>query len=118
VKPKWTVQLSDAANIDFHGIVNWTASEFGAAQALRYEVVLTDAIDALTAGPAAGGAKARPDLLPGLFLLHVARGRHKGRHVVLYRVKNETDRIIEVLRLLHDSMDFARHLPEAESDEP
>ena len=44
--------------------------------------------------------------------LHVARKGRKGRHFVVFRVARDPDHdVIEVLRLLHDSMDLQRHLP-------
>lgn len=50
--------------------------------------------------------KAREDIAPGLRLLH-AGGR--GRHVLLFRPAG--DNVIMVLRILHDAMDLARHIP-------
>jgi toxin ParE1/3/4 len=41
--------------------------------------------------------------------MHVAWQGKKGRHFVMFRVAPE--RVIEVLRLLHDSMDLSRHWP-------
>jgi plasmid stabilization system protein ParE len=35
-----------------------------------------------------------------------------GRHLLLFRVKKDRPTEIEVLRILHDSMDLGRHLPE------
>ena len=49
--------------------------------------------------------------------LHVARGGRKGRHFVLYQVSETAEaRTIEVLRLLHDSMDAVRHVGSATDD--
>ena len=49
--------------------------------------------------------------------LHVARGGRKGRHFVLYRVNTQgPTQVIDVLRLLHDSMDLSRHI-ERDDDE-
>lgn len=54
-------------------------------------------------------------MAPGIRTLHAARNGHKARHFVVFRVAE--GQILEVLRLLHDSMDLARHLPRAE-DQP
>jgi toxin ParE1/3/4 len=60
-------------------------------------------------GPSIAGGNNRDEISPGLYSLHVARrGRH-GRHLVLYRVANENT--IEIVRILHDSMDLSRHVP-------
>jgi len=46
-----------------------------------------------------------------MYTLHVARHGRRGRHFVVFRVGRESDHgVIEVLRLLHDSMDLQRHL--------
>ena len=65
-------------------------------------------IEALTDGPEVLGAKAREDIAPGICTLHVARQGRKGRYFVIFRQAKE--RTIDVLRLLHDSVDLARHI--------
>jgi toxin ParE1/3/4 len=64
------------------------------------------------------GVKPRDEIAPGLLTLHVARkGRH-GRHFLLFRVSREAGHeVIDVLRVLHDAMDLARHAPSADRDE-
>jgi toxin ParE1/3/4 len=52
--------------------------------------------------------KMRDDLSSGVRSLHIARAGHKGRHVVIFRILDEET--IEILRLLHDSMDFSKHI--------
>ena len=44
--------------------------------------------------------------------LHVARRGRTGRHLVVYRTGTPAvdPPIVEVLRLLHDSMDLSRHI--------
>ena len=66
------------------------------------------AIEALTDGPEILGAKVSEDIGPGIYTLHVARQGRKGCHFVIFRKAEE--RTIDVLRLLHDSMDLARHI--------
>lgn len=52
---------------------------------------------------------------PGLLTLHMARKGNKGRHFVLFRITpNRDERTIDVLRLLHDTMDISRYLPATE----
>jgi len=105
----WDVKLSPDAEIDVAKILQWTAQTFGARQARVYEATLTDALVALRSGPDILGVKKRDDLGPGIFTLHVARGGRKGRHFTVFRIG--ADQIIDVLRLLHDSMDLTAHLP-------
>jgi len=107
----WTVRLAEQAELDFLDIATWTVENFGGHQAEFYAETLLLAIEALRDGPELLGAKARDDIGPGIRTLHVARQGRNGRHFVVFRVAD--DQCIEVLRLLHDSMDLARHVPAA-----
>lgn len=120
MKRPWTIRVSAAAERDYRDILRWTAETFGQAQARTYARTLANALRDLACGPSIAGAKVRDDIGPDICTLHVARKRRRGRHLVVFRVNSATDRqIIEVLRLLHDSMDLPRHLPAAnESDRP
>ncbi|MFN3752360.1 MAG: type II toxin-antitoxin system RelE/ParE family toxin [Thiobacillus sp.] len=105
----WRVRLAAQAEKDLLDIAAWTAERFGSRQAAHYAETVTQAIEALHDGPDILGAKARDDIAPGIRTLHVARQGRKGRHFVMFRVAQ--GRVIEVLRLLHDSMDLPRHWP-------
>jgi toxin ParE1/3/4 len=108
----WTVRLTAAAEIDFQNIIAWTLEHFGPDQAHVYADTLSAALEALAEGPTVVGARERHDILPGLMTLHVARQGRKGRHFVLFRAAAEAaSPRIEVLRVLHDAMDLARHVP-------
>ena len=110
----WSVRLTVAAEADFQNIIDWTLDRFGDKQARVYEDTVTAALDALTDGPTTVGVKERPEIAKGLFTFHIARGSRRGRHFVLFRVADKgRARTIEVLRLLHDAMDLARHIPDA-----
>jgi toxin ParE1/3/4 len=103
--------LTDAAQADFYDIISWTAEQFGELQARRYEATITQALAALIDGPNRIGARTRGDILPELMSLHVARAGNKGRHFILFRLTgDEGEETIEVLRILHDAMDLARHV--------
>ena len=112
MKP-WRVRLSQAAEDDFLAIVAWTATHFGNVQAQKYAEVLTLSITALHKGPDVIGAKTLDNIGQGLKSLHVARMGRKGSHFVVFRAA--TENIIDVLRMLHESMDLARHLPSENS---
>jgi toxin ParE1/3/4 len=107
----WCVRLTDQAELDLLDISRWTFENFGARQAEHYVETILLAIEALTDGPDTLGTKARDELAPGVRTLHIARHGRKARHFVVFRVAD--DQALEVLRLLHDSMDLARHLPAA-----
>jgi toxin ParE1/3/4 len=107
----WTVRLTKSAESDYQSIIVWTLRKFGDLQARIYAETLSAALMALTAGPAAIGATERSEIGKGIFTLHVARGGHKGRHFVLFRIgPGKHQRNIEVLRLLHDAMDLTQHI--------
>lgn len=106
---RWHVRLTAAAENDFSNILRWTAEQFGTVQAQSYAETLSAAIEALKAGPDVPGSRRRDEISTGLMTLHVARGRRRGRHFVLYRIARPAmPPRIEVLRLLHDSMDLSR----------
>jgi toxin ParE1/3/4 len=107
----WTVRLTKTAESDYQRIIVWTLRKFGDLQARIYADTPSAALVALTAGPTTVGAKERSEIGKGVFTLHVARGGHKGRHFVLFRIgPDKNQRHIEVLRLLHDAMDLTRHI--------
>lgn len=106
----WHVRLTSQAEQDLFDIVSWTAKNFATHQAEYYAETITLAIEALHDGPEILGIRVREDIGSGILTLHVARHGRKGRHFVV--LNTSEGRIINVLRLLHDSMDLARHLPE------
>lgn len=115
---RWRIRLSAAAEADFSNILHWTTRQFGEAQADAYHVALAAAVATLADGPEAPGARKRDDIATGLMTLHVARGKRRGRHLVLYRARAGLEPpVIDVLRVLHDAMDLPRHIqPNADGD--
>ena len=111
----WTVRLSAAAEADFRQILRWTVDNFGSAQARAYADTLSSALKALSAGPSVIGVKERPEIGSNIWTLHVARSGRKGRHFIMFRITDaQNSKVIDVLRILHDSMDLERHLPPTE----
>lgn len=106
----WQVRLAGQAEQDLLDITLWTAENFGPMQAEHYAETIALAIEALNDGPEIWGAKVRDEIGIGIRTLHVARQGRKGRHFVAFSVSE--GHIINVLRLLHDRMDLAKHLPE------
>lgn len=106
----WAVRLAEKAEHDLLDALVWTTDQFGALQADDYLETLTLALEALTDGPNIVGSKVRDDIGLGIRTLHVARLGRKGRHFVIFRIADA--QTIDVIRLLHDSMDLAKHLPD------
>jgi toxin ParE1/3/4 len=107
----WEIELSGAAEADLRQIVRWTAQQFGSAQVIAYGQLLRDALKALEAGPNIIGARRRDEIGAGYRTLHIARNRRRARHFILFRVVGSAEeRVIRVVRILHEAMDPARHL--------
>jgi len=112
----YQVSLTAPADSDFIEIIDWSLAHFGAA-ADRYEMLVGQALIDLGNDPFRAGATQREELPEGVWTYHLAGSRDRvagdrvnaPRHFVLYRV---VDARVEVLRLLHDSRDLARYLPE------
>jgi len=109
MKRAWRVCLAQGAGRDFFSILHWTTEQFGQRQARVYETTLRSALKELANGPDVVGSRARPEMGSDISSLHVARKGRNGRHLVVFRTHEEA-KMIEVLRILHDSMDLARHL--------
>lgn len=115
ISPDWDVELSSTAQADLREILRWTRRRFGSAQESAYRRLLQDALKALKAGPNIIGARQRQEIGPGYRTLHIGRGRGRARHFILFRVvRPEEDRVIRVVRILHDAMDPERHISEEE----
>lgn len=115
----YEVRIAALAFHDIGDIWIWTVGRFGHTAALRYEMLIDQAIADLADDPARPAAKKRPNLLPGVWFYHLAFSRahvsgdqavKSPRHFVMFR--HLQPGVIEILRILHDSRDLARHLPE------
>ena len=104
----WRIRLTGPAQADFRSAVRSSRKQFGAKHASIYRQAILRVLADLTTGPNLPGSKSRDDLLPGLRSVRVARHQKRSPHVALYRVSEPG--VIEVLRILHGAMDFARHL--------
>jgi len=80
-------------------IFAYTAENWGRNQAEKYLEQIWDTFGRITADPKRW--RLRDDVHPG------CRICHSGRHAVLYRIHKGR---VEVARVLHDAMDFKRHL--------
>jgi len=105
----WTVRLVAVSERDYLEVIQRSAQDFGPLQAEVYAQTLALALDALREnGPLTIGVKPREEIGAGIFTLHAARFKRKASHFLVFRVLEI--RTIEVLRILHDRMDLARHI--------
>jgi toxin ParE1/3/4 len=91
--------LSTRAKADLEEIWSYTENRWGFDQAERYIGELRRHIETIAAHPASG--------MP---CPQVRAGYHKyraGSHFLFYRI---TDDGVDVVRILHERMDFGRHL--------
>ncbi len=109
MKGAWTVRLVAVSEQDYLEVIKRSAQDFGTLQAEIYAETLGMAVNAVREhGPETVGVKQREEIGPGLFTLHAARQKRKARHFLVFRVLDI--RTIEILRILHDRMDLARHI--------
>jgi len=97
---------SPRARRDITDVLSYTSDRWGKAQAREYRDLIRDALSAIAADPGCGKIRGTR---PGILSYHIKqRGRH-ARHIVFYRISRTGS--VEVVRFLHDSMDFDHHLP-------
>jgi toxin ParE1/3/4 len=116
-RPAYEVTLAAPADRDFIEIMDWSAEQFGAAAADRYEMLIGQALIDVGEDPFRPSSRQRPELPDGVYTYHLAGSRDRvagdrvkaPRHFLLYRVVSIH---VEVLRILHDSRDLVQHLPE------
>jgi toxin ParE1/3/4 len=122
--------VSRAAQADIESILAWTEEHFGEEGRLRYEALLVQALLDVGKNPDRPGSGGRPEIASDARTYHLFHSRNRvarsigrirrPRHFLLYRLGG--DRRIEIGRVLHDSMDLPRHLPDTyrarRGDEP
>jgi toxin ParE1/3/4 len=106
---RWRIRLGSEAEKDFARILKYTKDTFGPRQVEVYRATLLEALAALDAGPDVLGSVAREEIFPNLRTLHVSCRGRRGRHFIMYRAVQ--GHVIGVVRILHDAMDLARHVP-------
>ncbi|HEX4180597.1 MAG TPA: type II toxin-antitoxin system RelE/ParE family toxin [Caulobacteraceae bacterium] len=92
-------RLSRVAQADLDSIWDYSATHWGDDQAERYVRDIQRAIEAVASNPCLG--RACDEIRTGYFK------RVVGSHVLFYRLAGEQ---VEIIRILHQRMDFDRHL--------
>ena len=93
-------RLTVVAQADFDGIGDYTFETWGEEQADKYLAQLDKTFVMLAQTPGIG--KARNDLGANM------KSCPCGSHIIFFRRDAHGD--VEILRILHERMDFARHL--------
>ena len=101
------VLRSPRAKNDIKRVLQYTLKKWGEGQAWEYSALIEEALDTVGVDPARGkSVTAGP---AGVLRFHIRQTGRDARHVLFYRIG--VDGTVEIIRLLHDSMDFERHLP-------
>jgi toxin ParE1/3/4 len=114
-----TFRLTPAAREDVADILAQTEARFGIRQHDTYAASLASAMELVAREPARVGSQDRSDLHDGLRSFAVAlaaRRRKAATHVLYYRKANPASDGVEILRVLHQSMDAQARLGAASSD--
>jgi toxin ParE1/3/4 len=117
---KMEVIIAPRARSDIVSILAWTKENFGSQTLERYAKLIATAIQQVAANPELAGSSERPEIAEHcrtyhLFFSRKSAGRagdriRQPRHFLLYRVTESN--IVEIGRVLHDSMELQAHLPE------
>jgi toxin ParE1/3/4 len=94
------MRLSKLALGDLDSIYSHTVEIWGRDQADRYIAAIWAAFEKITETPERW--RLRDELHPGCRICFI------GRHAILYRIHKGR---VEIARVLHDAMDFPRHIP-------
>ncbi len=92
------VTITPKARADLRDISRYTDKKWGRQQRFNYIKQLKDRFSYLANQPQMG--RKRDEIIGSPY------SYHEGRHVIFYRTTAEG---IEIIRVLHDSMDFPKH---------
>jgi toxin ParE1/3/4 len=110
------VNVSPKARRDVRDILRWSHEQFGREARKRYRRLIQQAFDDLRDDPDRLGVSTRDELAADIRLFHIRHSRRRSsatdrvstpRHFIIFR---RTGDQVNVLRVLHDSMDLASHL--------
>ncbi len=91
-------RLSAKALSDLKSIGRFSEQHWGRDQRNKYLSMLDSCFNSLANQPRIG--------IPCDYIKPGYRKYHVGRHLVFYR---QVDNVVEIIRILHDSMDIERH---------
>lgn len=114
------VLFAPKARSDIASILAWTEEHFGPQTLRRYGKLIATAIEQVAANPEVVGSSQRPEIAqPGrTYHLYFSRNKvgragdriRRPRHFLVYRVTESN--VVEIGRVLHDSMELHAYLPE------
>ena len=96
---KYELVITEPAESDLESIAAYSYLEFGEETTIKYTTDIYDNISLINRDPCIGKERYG---VPSVIL-----GRKSGRHVIFYRVQENT---IYIIRILHETMDHGRHI--------
>ena len=116
-------RVSPVAEADLEGILSWTLQTFGNQSRMRYYALISQAILDVADDPQRTGCLSRDILTAGASIYHLTHSRlhvppasgrvKRPRHFLLFRIVD--DGVLEIGRILHDSVELAQHIPQGYS---
>ena len=107
---KFKLRFSKSAVRDIEEVLAYTLAQFGQQKTEQYKELIRQALAEIATDPNHPPAKYRPEIHADARTFHLARRGRRARHLFLYRVIG--NEFVDIARLLHDSMEIERHLPE------
>jgi toxin ParE1/3/4 len=104
------LRVSPQAFRDIEDALAYTREQFGDRKFEQYEHLIREALADIAENPEGPRARRRPDIHADARTFHLGHRASRARHFLLYRIA--ADGHVDIGRLLHDSMDLKRHLPE------
>ena len=101
--------VTEQAAADIDDILERTLERWGERKYWEYSDLIEQALVVVAQDPTRGRTPAAATQ-PGILGHHIKQPGRNARHIVFYNYDPTNDRVT-VLRVLHDSMDFKRHLP-------
>lgn len=111
------LSITHPARSDLTDIRRYTIDRYGRAGADAYDALLKQAIRDVWEDPFRPGSRERPEIGASIRRYHSALSRERAaltvnapRHFILYFLPHDSEVVIS--RVLHDSRDLARHIPD------
>jgi toxin ParE1/3/4 len=118
-------RLSATAETDIIQLLAYTHERFGEVARQRYEALLVVTLRDIAADPGRQGSVARPEFGANVRSYHLRNSRKQARtpfgvvpqprHLLLYRFQQPD--LVGIGRVLQDTMEIERHLPDRYGDE-
>jgi toxin ParE1/3/4 len=108
-------RITTHARADIEGLLEVSLEHWGEDGQARYESLIEDGLRTIAGAPMGVATRTRTELGSGIRSMHL-RSLRKGRgvkdpvHVIFYRVDED---LVEIVRVLHERTEPARHLPPA-----